>query len=105
MNGTGEYKALNFVLDDGVYGAGVPDVGDNYGYAAAAYAIFGFQQFEWLDGPEGVSHKLQAALNSFYGKSLEWLILAVHADRDRTQRAMIPSTESITTSSNGAPKA
>jgi hypothetical protein len=81
---------LNFVLEDGVYGAGVPDVGDNYGYAGAAFAIFGYQQFEWLDGPTSVSHKLQAALNSFFGmntrvkvhKILPMLILMRTACKD-----------------------
>ncbi|CAK3849142.1 Hypothetical predicted protein [Lecanosticta acicola] len=69
LNTTGEhngYSAINFDLEDGIYGASLPDAGDNYGHAASATAILGYQEFEWIVTNGTVSHKLDAALNKFY---------------------------------------
>lgn len=76
FNGTGDYKALNFYLGEnnpnhvepGVYGIGVTQIRDGTPLAGSAYAIFGFQQFEWKSDADGVIlHKETEALNRFYG--------------------------------------
>ncbi|QIW98334.1 hypothetical protein AMS68_003852 [Peltaster fructicola] len=61
-----DYKALNFVLDDGVYGAFAADVGDSYGLAVPIYLVKDKQQFEWLSFNGSIGHKLFAAPNSLY---------------------------------------
>lgn len=42
-------------------------MGDNYGYAASAFAISGYQQFEWTLNDGKFDHTRDAALNLFYG--------------------------------------
>ncbi|KAF2168792.1 hypothetical protein M409DRAFT_20808 [Zasmidium cellare ATCC 36951] len=66
LNGTSEYRALNFDIAGTAYGIATPEVGDNYGFAASVFAIEGFQQFEWTVASEKIDHKRDAALNQFY---------------------------------------
>lgn len=60
---------MNLLLEDGVYGIELPEVGDLAGYAAPAAAIFGFQEFEWSTSAGKIDHQRTAALQNFYGKS------------------------------------
>lgn len=71
LNGTGTFKALNFDVGGKVYGITLPTVGDNYGYAAPAFAIADSQQFEWVANDGKIDHERDAALNAFYGRSVE----------------------------------
>lgn len=70
INGTKPFKALNFDVDGEAYGIGLPRVGDEYGYAGSAFAIFGYQEFSWVVTENNtIDHKRDAAWNDFYGKS------------------------------------
>lgn len=60
---------MNLVLEDGVYGIQLPEVGDLAGYAAPATAVYGFQEFEWSSNAGKIDHQRTAALQNFYGKS------------------------------------
>ncbi|CZT19766.1 uncharacterized protein RCC_05621 [Ramularia collo-cygni] len=73
FNGTGEYKALNFYVDDAnfggssVYGLRAKQIPDGESYARSVDALFGFQEFEWTVSANGtIGHRETEALNRFY---------------------------------------
>lgn len=51
-----------------VYALEIPQVGDNYGYAAPIYGVENGQQKQWIVDKYGLSAELQAALDSLYGE-------------------------------------